>query len=239
MNTILGYKEDILSSDKKAKQCLGLFAKDPRSGNAKSRLEPVYDKEFRRGLAESFLKDTIQLVDPLEGVDKILNFSPPQSADRMSPYLLPGWQPLAQKGEDLGRRMNFFFHWAFQNGYQRAVLIGTDFPTLPTSFIKQAFDLLHTQSLVLGPSTDGGYYLIGLSKPHPEIFHNIEWSSNRVFTQTIERLTEEPGLLPPWYDVDFPDDLTMLIGHLRGLIAAKKDNVPQYTLQFLQQHRLL
>jgi rSAM/selenodomain-associated transferase 1 len=239
LNTILGYKEDILSSDKKAKQCLGLFAKDPLYGDAKSRLEPVYDKDFRQGLAESFLKDAFQIADPLEGIDKVLNFSPPRSAGRMSQYLLPGWIILAQEGEDLGRRMEFFFHWAFQNGYRQAVLIGTDFPTLPTSFLKQAFDLLRTQSLVLGPSTDGGYYLIGLTKPHPEIFHDIKWSSNRVFTQTIDRLKEEPGLLPPWYDIDFPDDLAMLIGHLRGMIAAKEENLPQYTLRFLQHHHLL
>jgi rSAM/selenodomain-associated transferase 1 len=239
LNTISGYKEEFLSSDKKAKQCLGLFAKDPRYGNAKSRLGPVYDSNFRRGLAESFLKDAFQIADPLGNIDKILNFSPPHSANRMSQYLLPGWTLLAQEGEDLGRRMEFFFHWAFQNGYRQAVLIGTDFPTLPTSFLKQAFDLLQTQSSVLGPSTDGGYYLIGLSKPYPEIFRDIEWSSSRVLRQTIARLKEEPGLLPPWYDIDFPDDLAMLTGHLRGMIAAKQENLPQYTLRFLQHHHLL
>lgn len=239
MNTISGYKKENLSSDKKAKQCLGLFAKDPLHGDAKSRLGPAHDKDFRRGLAESFLKDAFQIADPLIGVDKVLNFSPPSSIGRISQYLLPGWKILAQEGENLGRRMEFFFHRAFQNGYRQAVLIGTDFPTLPTDYLKQAFDLLKTQSLVLGPSTDGGYYLIGLSKPHPEIFHDIEWSSNRVFTQTIERLTEDLGLLPPWYDIDLPDDLTILTGHLRGMIAAKQENLPQHTLQFLQHHHLL
>ena len=226
------------SSDKRARQCLGLFAKDPHAGDVKSRLGPVYDKDFRQGLAEAFLKDMLRTADRLDGVDKVLNFSPVASVDQMGQYLPPVWELLPQEGEDLGRRMEFFFRWAF-NRYHRVVLIGSDFPTLPPQYLEQAFELLCTHSLVLGPSTDGGYYLIGLSCPHPEIFSDIEWSSGQVFTQTVDRLKIDIGLLPPWYDIDYPENLTMLTGHLKGMLKAKQTDLPEHTLNFLQHHQLM
>lgn len=219
--------------------CLCLFSKDPEAGDAKSRLRDRYDKDFRRELAKSFLRDILLIADRLEGVDKVLNYSPPQSGDRMSQYLPRGWRLLPQQGEDLGQRMESFFQWAFACGYRQAVLIGSDFPTIPFQFLNQAFELLKTRSIVLGPSTDGGYYLIGLSKPHPELFHEIDWSSERVFMQTVNRLEGNLGLLPPWYDVDFPGDLTMLAGHLQGMLKSKVENIPEHTIGLLRRHRLL
>ncbi len=226
-------------SNKRAKQCLGLFAKAPHAAEVKSRLGSVYDEDFRRGLAESFLKDMILIADSLDGVDKILNFSPAASSGQMGQYLPPAWEILPQEGEGLGRRMESFFLWAFNNGYRRAVLIGSDFPTLPPQYLDQAFELLTTNWLVLGPSTDGGYYLIGLSEPHPEIFRDIEWSSGQVFAQTVDRLEADIGLLPPWYDIDYPENLTMLAGHLKGMLKEKQTNLPEHTLNFLRQHKLV
>jgi rSAM/selenodomain-associated transferase 1 len=235
----LGEKINLSSPGKKAKRCLGLFARDPFAGESKSRLSPLYNKNFREGIAESFLKDTFRIADLLDGVDKVLNYSPPQSADRMRQYLLPGWKSMAQEGEDLGWRMESFFSWAFLNGYHQVILIGSDFPTLPPKFLSQAFELLDKRPLVLGPSTDGGYYLIGLSRPYPEIFQGIKWSSEQVFAQTVERVDDDIGLLLPWYDVDVPDDLAILAGHLRGMLKAKQAQLPEHTLRFLRQHHLL
>lgn len=233
----MGCKKKI--SDKRAKQCLGLFAKDPHAGDVKSRLGSLYDEDFRQGLAESFLMDMILIADPLDGVDKVLNFSPAASSENMGRYLPPGWELLPQEGEDLGRRMEFFFRWAHSNGYRRAVLIGSDFPTLPPQYLERAFELLTTNSLVLGPSTDGGYYLIGLSCPHPEIFRDIEWSTGQVFAQTVDRVEGDIGLLPPWYDIDYPENLTMLAGHLKGMLKEKQHGLPEHTLNFLQHHKLM
>jgi rSAM/selenodomain-associated transferase 1 len=232
-------KENIPTPVKKAGRCLGLFAKDPLAGEAKTRLGSVYDKNFRRELAESFLKDMLRVADGLENTGKVLVFSPPRSAGRMGRYLPPGWGLLAQEGDDLGRKMESFFGWAFKNGYRQAILIGSDFPSLPPQFLNQAFELLNTKPLVLGPTTDGGYYLVGMCRYHPEIFREIDWSSSKVFSQTVDRLKGNPGLLPPWYDVDYPDDLTMLAGHLKGMLRAKQDQLPKDTINFLRQNNLL
>lgn len=108
-------------------------------------------------------------------------------------------------------------------GATRAVIVGTDIPSLPAQHIRQAFDLLSNKDVVLGPSTDGGYYLVGLSRPIRSIFQNIEWSTDRVFIQTLERIYSADlslGLVPPWYDIDTPEELDFLLAHARALEQA-------------------
>jgi hypothetical protein len=93
------------------------------------------------------------------------------------------------------------------------VVIGTDSPTLPVHMVDVAFQTLSSVDVVLGPTRDGGYYLVGAARRVPPIFDTIEWSTNRVFSQTVGRL-QQAGLaweqLPPWYDVDEPCDLLRL-----------------------------
>ncbi|HEV2948206.1 MAG TPA: TIGR04282 family arsenosugar biosynthesis glycosyltransferase [Gemmataceae bacterium] len=132
----------------------------------------------------------------------------------------------AQPEGDLGRRMADFFESVFQRGADQAVLLGTDSPTLPLSYISSAFEQLEDVDLVLGPATDGGYYLIGLSGSIPSIFQNMNWSRPSVLADTIDRLRGSSyrlGLLPAWYDVDTLDDWQMLRGHLSALRRAGID----------------
>ena len=106
------------------------------------------------------------------------------------------------------------FEWSFGEGAESAVVLGSDAPTLPATHVDQAFNLLVRSEIVLGPSTDGGYYLIGLSGPHPEVFAGIDWGTDSVFARTLERtagLTLD--LVPLWYDVDTPEDLDLLVTH--------------------------
>jgi len=132
----------------------------------------------------------------------------------------------AQPEGDLGCRMAAFFAGVFQRGAAQAVLLGTDSPTLPLSYISSAFEQLEEVDLVLGPATDGGYYLIGLSRNIPSIFENMNWSRPDLLANTVERLRGSSyrlGLLPPWYDVDTLDDWQMLCGHLSALRRAGID----------------
>jgi len=132
----------------------------------------------------------------------------------------------AQPEGDLGGRMAAFFDSVFQQGASQAVLVGTDSPTLPLSYISRAFEQLEEVDLVLGPATDGGYYLIGLSGSIPSIFQNMNWSRPSVLADTMNRLRGSSwrlGLLPPWYDVDTLDDWQMLRGHLSALRRAGID----------------
>ncbi|MEQ1785210.1 MAG: TIGR04282 family arsenosugar biosynthesis glycosyltransferase, partial [Hyphomonadaceae bacterium] len=119
-----------------------------------------------------------------------------------------------QVGDDLGARMQQAFDTLFAQGYQRVFIVGTDIPSLPLDHYKQALALLDSHDVVLGPALDGGYYLIGLKQPRPELFANIAWSTDRVLAATQEKAASlglKTALLPPWRDVDTIDDLQALI----------------------------
>lgn len=105
---------------------------------------------------------------------------------------------------------------AFASDTPHVLLIGSDIPDLPTTYLKTAFDRLHTHDLVLGPTTDGGYYLIACKKDRylPQIFTDIPWSTPAVLQKTLDiihRHHHTVHLLPPWQDIDTPSDLTALI----------------------------
>ena len=124
-----------------------------------------------------------------------------------------------QADGDLGRRLSLFFVQRFVEGARRVVVVGSDSPTLPLPYIDDAFSALDDADVVLGPAMDGGYYLIGLREPMPELFERVDWSGERVLRQTMERMGDARrlALLPPWYDVDRRVDWEMLVGHLAAL----------------------
>src|SRR5262249_55897042 len=118
------------------------------------------------------------------------------------------------------------------------VLLGSDSPTLPGTFVAEAFRLLETADVVLGPATDGGYYLLGCARRRPPVFDGIDWGSPHVLEQTIACLADPAwrvALLPPWYDVDTLDDWRMLRGHLAALRRAGGDADLPHTLALLSE----
>jgi glycosyltransferase A (GT-A) superfamily protein (DUF2064 family) len=119
----------------------------------------------------------------------------------------------------------------------KVVVIGTDSPTLPVEYIERAFADLDRADVVLGPAVDGGYYLVGCRRL-PPIFAGIDWSSNRVLAQTIDRLVTPSwslALLPPWYDVDTPKDWSMLRGHVKAMRRARIDPGIPHTESLLRE----
>jgi rSAM/selenodomain-associated transferase 1 len=134
---------------------------------------------------------------------------------------------LVPQGEgDLGARLERFVGGCLAQGAGAVVVVGADSPTLPVAFVEQAFAALEQADVVLGPACDGGYYLLGCRGRLPPVFDGVAWGTARVLEQTIERLSD-PGcrlsLLPPWYDVDTPDDWSLLCGHLAALRRAGID----------------
>jgi rSAM/selenodomain-associated transferase 1 len=121
---------------------------------------------------------------------------------------------LDQQGEELGSRMAKAFVTLFARGYRQVSLVGTDVPSLPLTHYRDAVEALSRHDLVVGPAKDGGYYLIGMTKPHPELFTDIPWSTNQVLALTQQKATAaglNNTLLPVWSDVDTLDDLHTLI----------------------------
>ena len=115
-----------------------------------------------------------------------------------------------QFGEDLGQRMQGAFEDGFKHQIEKIIIIGTDCPDLSPHLIEEAFVALNCQDVVLGPASDGGYYLIGLSQSFPMLFKHIDWGSDRVLTQTKEIIKQEKLSvydLPVLTDIDRPDDL--------------------------------
>jgi rSAM/selenodomain-associated transferase 1 len=172
----------------------------------------------------------------MEGADRFIGVYPSHQSGYFDPVIRAGKVHLFnQQGEDLGQRMRHAFQQRFEDGYDKVLIIGSDSPTLPTAYIRQAFD--SEREVMLGPSTDGGYYLIGMNRKVTDIFEGIAWGSERVLAETINRLqTLKAGLelLPVWYDVDRPEDLRFLKTHLECMRHAEMTGYPE-TLRFLQQ----
>jgi uncharacterized protein len=206
-----------------ADRVLGLFAKEPVPGRVKTRL--TSDPARAARVAEAFLLD---LLDRFRAVEArlILAYSPPTALPYFRQIIDGRIALLPQVDGDLGRRMAAFFTTQLAAGASRVVLLGTDSPTVPLDHIEQAFAALAEADLVLGPATDGGYYLVGCARRVPPVFDGVAWGTADVLRQTVDRLAD-PGyrlaLLPPWYDVDTPDDYRFLRAHLAALVRSGVD----------------
>jgi len=201
---------------------LGLFAKQPRPGHVKTRLAAATSPEWAAAVAAAFLEDTLDRVATIEA-RRVLAFAPSDAESYFAAIGRERFLLVAQGEGDLGQRMAAFF--TGQRAHGPVVLLGTDSPTLPREFVAQAFEELDQADVVLGPATDGGYYLLGCRRPAP-IFDGIDWSGPRVLAQTIERLSDPSwrvAVLPPWYDVDTLADWMMLRGHVHALERAGTD----------------
>ncbi len=213
-----------------------LFAKAPRRGQVKTRLVPFITKEAACRLQEAFIIDTLHRTDS-PSWDKAVACAPtPRHPFFSQCGQTQSLQWIQQEGRDLGERMAHAFAWGFSGGYQKVVVIGCDAPTLPVSFISDAFSHLCNVPWVVGPSTDGGYYLIGGVAVHPRLFENIPWGTGQVLLRTLKRMNEDKlayHLLPFWYDIDRPDDLRFLKEHLHGL-EKEGASLPKETCRFIQ-----
>jgi len=218
----------------RAEGALVIFAKAPIPGEVKTRLCPPLTADEAATLHGSFVLDTLERTKAAVArlklpLDRYLACAPSSALvffkimeERQGVSLVD------QAGDDLGARMGQAFDTMFERGYERVVIVGTDVPTLPLDHYQQTLALLHRHDLVLGPALDGGYYLIGLTKPAPGLFEDIPWSTDRVLMLTRERadgLGLRTALLPEWGDVDTIDDLRALID--AGTLDAKRPKQEQ------------
>lgn len=180
-------------------------------------------------LYRAFLTDWCETLSTLTGIDLVLAYTPPESQSDLEQLIGKHITYITQEGADLGERLINATKWGAENGYDKIIIVGSDSPTLPKSFIIDAVLSLETRDVVIGPSMDGGYYLIGfstiaLAKTFPTIFQGITWSTAQVLQQTIACIqTNNVSLkvLPPWYDVDTPEDLGLLSTHLQAIRLAE------------------
>ncbi|MCI0683157.1 MAG: TIGR04282 family arsenosugar biosynthesis glycosyltransferase [Gemmataceae bacterium] len=197
---------------------LGVFAKWPEPGRAKTRLADATSPEFAARAADAMLRDTLdRLVDvPAE---RWLAFAPADQAAAFRDLAANRYRLIPQGDGDLGARMERFIRDRIDGGAERVVLVGADSPTLPVEHVHDAFHRLHDVDLVLGPATDGGYCVIGCRRRVPPVFRGVAWGTSTVLRDTVARLDDSwrLALLPPWYDVDTLDDWRMLQGHVAAM----------------------
>jgi rSAM/selenodomain-associated transferase 1 len=188
------------------------------------------------------LLDTVELAMRVRSWETIIFYTPEEARQALRDMVKEPLELIPQSRGDLGARMSQAFRQLFARGHRLAVIIGGDLPTLPLGRLRAAFSALEHKPVVLGPSADGGYYLIGLRAPQPELFEGIAWGTPQVLEQTVDRLNGlglEAECLEPWYDVDTVEDLRFLASHLRLLMACGSPELPDHTVDCLRQLGLL
>jgi rSAM/selenodomain-associated transferase 1 len=192
------------------------FIKNPEGGKVKTRLASALGEEQAVKLYKRFMLEMLSSLN--RGTFLFyLCFYPGDSLENLKKWLGEEYLYMPQYGGDLGERMENCFMEAFAMNFKRVVLIGSDIPDLPLEFIEEAFTSLKEKDAVIGPSLDGGYYLIGFKDKtfSSKVFKGISWSTERVFEQTT-KILEREGLtvhsLKPLRDIDTIEDLRNLYG---------------------------
>jgi uncharacterized protein len=197
--------------------------KTPRNGFSKTRLSPPLQSEEAAEISRCFLRDMSTTIEALMRDDQfvvgVAAYTPIGSEPELAEFLPAEFKMLAQRQGDLGSRLSGVTEDLFSLGFSAVCLVGSDSPTLPLENLRATAAALKegTDRIVIGPCTDGGYYLIGMSRSYAKLFEEIDWSTGSVYQQTISRAKEIklPMVeLPPWYDVDDKDSLNRLLSEL-------------------------
>ncbi len=210
--------------------CCILFVKDPRPGAVKTRLTPPLTPQQAANLYKAFVVDTAATVGESAADLKVVAYTPDAARDSISGLVEnpDDFQFWPQEEGDLGERMNAALRRSFELGCDRAVIVGSDSPSLPGSLIDDGLELLKKTNVVIGPSTDGGYYLLGQRAGEEQLFDGIQWSTGRVLEQSLQGLgSSSLSLLDPWYDVDTAEEAAFLKIHLFALKRAGTPVAPR------------
>ncbi len=214
------------------------MAKRPLPGYTKTRLTPPFSAQAAAALYEHFLCDAIELVRSLPDVTPFIAYSPGEGVAAYFHQLAPDFELLPQLGETLGERLDSVLSACLEAGYQQVAAMNSDGPTLPASYLADAFEHLEDEKtdVVLGPCEDGGYYLIGWKRPYPHLVRNVQMSTPRVLQDTLAIAAAnnlQVALLPCWYDVDTVADLERIQADLQ-----RDSVIAPHTRRFLASMRV-
>lgn len=220
---------------------LAVMTKAPHAGQVKTRLTPPLTSEEAAGLNACFLRDIAAAISKAgNGARGIGCYTPVGSEEAYHNILPAGFQLIAQRNGDFSQRLAGAIEDLLAVGFGSVCLINSDSPTAPAAVFAEAARVLSSpnEQVVLGPSDDGGYYLIGMKKLQSRLFEGIDWSTDRVLSQTLERAAEiglDVRLLPACYDVDDRTTLHRLCDDLLGPNDYPGQEIAPATREFLHE----
>ncbi|WGK65391.1 TIGR04282 family arsenosugar biosynthesis glycosyltransferase [Croceiramulus getboli] len=187
------------------KNSLLIFTRNPELGKCKTRLAATVGDESALAIYRFLLQHTVSITKELP-VHKEVHYSVAiRENDLWDPDL---YHKELQQGADLGARMEYAFAKAFQRGQNKVIIMGSDLYDLTTTDLQEAFNALEDHDFVVGPATDGGYYLLGMKSLYPALFKNKAWGTDTVLEATLDDLNNENvKLLPERNDIDYYEDL--------------------------------
>ncbi len=194
-----------------SEQCFLVFVKAPVPGQVKTRLGQRIGMQPAADLYRCFGQDLLITLDQLRA-DVIIFYAPAHAERSIREWLGASRHYRPQSDGDLGRRMSAAFQYGFEAGYERCLIVGSDSPDLPVNYLETTFTALKQGQVVLGASSDGGYYTLGFTPQTfcPGVFIDMPWSTPQVYGKTLNslhRASRAVHLLPEWFDIDTLDDL--------------------------------
>ena len=217
-----------------------LLAEDPQPGRVKPGLAEALGAPGAAKVYRSFVMDLCERFATLSVRSRLLAYRPRGARKAVALLASRHWRLTQQQGTSRGQVLANLFEQAFRTGHSRAVIQVSDCPTVPGAAVVEAFDRLLVDDVVLGPTTEGGIYLVGLSLERPELFLGTDFTGGGVFDALVDR-TEAfglvLGLVTPWYEVNDRPGLDLVSSHVRAMALAGSDQVPRRTQTLLQKLR--
>ena len=182
-----------------------IFTRNPELGKCKTRLAASVGDETALAIYTFLLEHTVAVTKDLKVSKEVYYSEAIREGDLWDPLI---YQKKIQKGPDLGERMANAFKTGFKAGYKKIAIIGSDLYDLSREDVEEAFEMLQTNNFVLGPASDGGYYLLGMTHFIPDIFKNKDWGTSSVLKDTLADLkNKNVYLLKTKNDVDVLEDI--------------------------------
>ena len=185
-------------------QLLMVFIKDSSKYPVKTRLKTSIGKNKSIWVYNQILKKTVLVLKHIKTDIAVFHYNSIISKNPFKNF--SKWNKI-QIGKNLGEKISNAFNWGFEKGYKKIIIIGSDLWDLNEEIINKGFLELNKNKVVIGPSIDGGYYLLGLNKKMPKIFEGIKWGTQSVLAETLKLLEHEPYILPELNDIDTFEDL--------------------------------
>jgi len=216
-----------------------IVAKEPVPGMVKTRLSPKLSPADAAGLYRCFLLDRIREIGTLTEVDLGIAYTPEEARGTFLALALDDFVLFPQRGTDLGQRLNNIFLDHFARRYDAVAVIDSDSPDLPKGLIRESVQMLLSKQtdVVFGPCHDGGYYLVGMRNAHPELFHDIPWSTPGVLSASLKKsrtLGLKVKLLTFWNDLDTFEDLVEFYDKYKNSSVLDREPAAE-TLAFLSR----